>query len=390
MKKKIAILGSTGSIGSTLLRLIQKKKIEVVLLTANRNYKKILHQANLFNVKNVILYNHSSYLKALKLNKNKEIKIFNNKFDFRKIIKKKLDYTISSIVGLDGLKPTFKIIKYTKKIAIANKETLICAWPLINKELNKYKTKFIPVDSEHFSIWTAIGKNNYQDIDKIYLTASGGPLLKYSEKKLKKISFASIFKHPTWKMGKKITVDSATMMNKCFEVIEAKNIFNLKYKQIKILIHPNSYVHAIIVFKSGISKIIMHDTTMRIPIFNSLYEKSMPYKANNDIDIKKLNSLNLQSIDLKRFPIVKCLKNLSNRTSLYNTIIVSINDNIVNKFLEKKINFHDISSLVLNFLNNRKYNKYKKIVAYSINDIINLNKLIKSDIDQYFLKYNEK
>jgi len=389
MKKKIAILGSTGSIGSTLLNLVDKKKFKIIFLSANKNYKKILRQANLFNVRYIIINDQNSFLKAKILNKNRKIKILNKNFNLNKIIKKKLDYTMSSITGIEGLVPTFKMIKLTKRIAIANKETLICAWPLIDKELKKNNTEFIPVDSEHFSIWTEINKYNSHHIDKIYLTASGGPLLKFNQKKLNKIKISSILNHPTWKMGKKISVDSATMMNKCFEVMEAKNIFNLNYKQIKIIIHPKSYVHAIIMYKNGISKIITHDTTMKIPIFNSLNYKSEYYKNDNRIDFKKLNNLNFQEIKLSKFPIVRCLKNLPDTHSLYDTILVSINDKIVCKFLEKKIRFTDISSLVIHFSNLKLFNKYKNFVVNSINDIIKLNRFVNSIIDQYFLKHND-
>jgi 1-deoxy-D-xylulose-5-phosphate reductoisomerase len=389
MKKKIAILGSTGSIGSTLLNLVDKKKFKIIFLSANKNYKKILRQANLFNVRYIIINDQNSFLKAKILNKNRKIKILNKNFNLNKIIKKKLDYTMSSITGIEGLVPTFKMIKLTKRIAIANKETLICAWPLIDKELKKNNTEFIPVDSEHFSIWTEINKYDSHHIDKIYLTASGGPLLKFNQKKLNKIKISSILNHPTWKMGKKISVDSATMMNKCFEVMEAKNIFNLNYKQIKIIIHPKSYVHAIIMYKNGISKIITHDTTMKIPIFNSLNYKSEYYKNDNRIDFKKLNNLNFQEIKLSKFPIVRCLKNLPDTHSLYDTILVSINDKIVCKFLEKKIRFTDISSLVIHFSNLKLFNKYKNFVVNSINDIIKLNRFVNSIIDQYFLKHND-
>jgi 1-deoxy-D-xylulose-5-phosphate reductoisomerase len=389
MKKKIAILGSTGSIGSTLLNLVDTKKFKIIFLSANKNYKKILRQANLFNVRYIIINDQNSFLKAKILNKNRKIKILNKNFNLNKIIKKKLDYTMSSITGIEGLVPTFKMIKLTKRIAIANKETLICAWPLIDKELKKNNTEFIPVDSEHFSIWTEINKYDSHHIDKIYLTASGGPLLKFNQKKLNKIKISSILNHPTWKMGKKISVDSATMMNKCFEVMEAKNIFNLNYKQIKIIIHPKSYVHAIIMYKNGISKIITHDTTMKIPIFNSLNYKSEYYKNDNRIDFKKLNNLNFQEIKLSKFPIVRCLKNLPDTHSLYDTILVSINDKIVCKFLEKKIRFTDISSLVIHFSNLKLFTKYKNFVVNSINDIIKLNRFVNSIIDQYFLKHND-
>ena len=158
MRKKIAILGSTGSIGKTLLKVLEKdkKNIKIYFLTANKNYKELIKQAKKFNVKNLIVKDKKSYLFLKKKFQNKNIKIYNNYDCFKKIIKKKLDYVMSSIVGLEGLKPTFEIIRFTKKIAVANKESLICAWNLINKELKKNNTEFIPVDSEHFSIWFGI------------------------------------------------------------------------------------------------------------------------------------------------------------------------------------------------------------------------------------------
>ena len=184
MKKKIAILGSTGSIGKNLINVIKKdkKNFEIVLLSAEGNYKELLKQAKYFNVKNLIITNENSYTKIKKYTFTKNIKIFNNFDNFKKIFKTKVDYTMSSITGIQGLKPTIDIIKYSKKIAIANKESIICGWNLINKELRKNNTEFIPVDSEHFSLWYALKNIDANNIEKIYLTASGGPLYKTSLK----------------------------------------------------------------------------------------------------------------------------------------------------------------------------------------------------------------
>ena len=277
MKIKISILGSTGSIGKSLLEIISKNKknFEIVLLTAHKNFKELNEQCKRFKVKNVIITNYQSFVKFKKLNKNNFIKIFNDFKNLDKIFKNKVDYTMSSIVGIDGLEPTIRIIKYTNKIAIANKESLICAWNLILKELNKNKTTFVPVDSEHFSIWYALKNNLNSNVDKIFLTASGGPFLYLPKSKFSKIEIKDAIKHPKWKMGKKISVDSATLMNKVFEVIEAKNIFNIKMNDLIILIHKNSYLHAIIKFKNGLTKMIIHETDMKIPIFNTLYENKI-------------------------------------------------------------------------------------------------------------------
>ena len=273
--KKIAIFGSTGSIGSSLLKIIKEDKInfKIELLTAHKNYKKLIRQAKLFNVKNIIITDNNSFLLATKILNNTNVKIFKNFDSLNKIfnINKKIDYSMCAISGFQGLKPTIDIIKFTKTIAIANKESIICGWNLIEKNLRKYKTCFIPVDSEHFSIWSLLNNSKINNFEKVYITASGGPFRNLSLKKFKNISVKDALKHPNWVMGKKISIDSATMMNKVFEIIEAKKIFNLNYEQLEILIHPKSYLHAIVKFNNGLSKLLIHDTDMKVPIFNSIY-----------------------------------------------------------------------------------------------------------------------
>ena len=386
MKKKIAILGSTGSIGKCLIDIIKrdKKNFEIVLLTSNKNYKELLKQAKFFKVKNLIITNVECYNKVKKNNNSKKIKIYNNFENFKKIFKKKIDYTMSSISGIQGLKPTIEIIKYTKKIAIANKESIICGWDLIEKRLNKYKTKFIPVDSEHFSIWYALKDIEKNLIEKIYLTASGGPFLDKSLKNLNKVNIKQVTNHPNWKMGKKISTDSATMINKVFEVIEAKKLFKISYKKLAIIIHPKSYVHAIIKLKNGITKIIVHDTNMKIPIFNSLYSSKKIINSKK-LDFETLNNLDFKAVDPIKFPLIKVLKMLPNNTSLFETILVSINDKFVELFLSNKIKFTDISRKMNKMLNLYNFKKYKKIKPKNIEEIIKMNTKIKNDIE-YFIK----
>ena len=381
MKKKIIILGSTGSIGKILVKTIKenKKIFSVVLLSANKNYKLLLKQAKLLNVKNLIISDEKSYKKLIKININKKIKVFNDFDSFERIIKKKVDYSMSSISGLAGLAPTLKLIKYTNKIAIANKEAIICGWNLINKELINNKTKFIPVDSEHFSIWYAI-KNNSDNIDKIFLTASGGPFYNLPLNKFKNIKVNQALKHPNWKMGKKITIDSATLMNKVFEIIEAKKIFNVDYKKLSILIHPKSYVHAIINFNNGMKKIIVHDTSMKIPIYNSLYSTNHRLIKPKKIDLQILNNLSFKYPDKKKFPMLNILKKIPKSPSLYETLIVSANDEYVNLFIKKKIQFVDIYKKLSKFLSLNEFIKLKKITPKKIDDIINLDEYVRLKI----------
>jgi 1-deoxy-D-xylulose-5-phosphate reductoisomerase len=370
--KKIAILGSTGSIGTSLLNIVKKDKNNFIveLLTCNKNYKKLIRQTKFFNVKNIIIIDKNSFLITKKILENRNINIYNNFKSFKKIFKnKKIDYTMSSISGFYGLKPTLDVMNFTKIIAIANKESIICGWSLIKKKLDKYKVKFIPVDSEHFSIWSIIENQKSSNIEKIYLTASGGPFRKYPISKFKNITPKLALQHPNWAMGKKISIDSATMMNKVFEIIEAKKIFDFKYNQLKILIHPQSYLHAIVKFKNGLTKLLVHDTSMTIPIFNSLYPNFEKQINSKKLNIESLNKLNLTPVDKVKFPVVSIINQLGDSESLFETVIVSTNDILVNKFLKNEIKFTDISKMLLKFINLREFKKFKKIVPKNIVEI---------------------
>ena len=387
MKKKISILGSTGSIGKSLLDVISKdkKNFEIILLTANKNYKELNKQCKKFKVRNVIITNKDSLNKFKKLNQKNTINIFDSFKNLNKIFKTKIDYAMSAIVGIDGLQPTLNMIKYTNKIAVANKESLICAWNLISKELKKNNTKFIPVDSEHFSIWYALKNNNNSNIDEIYLTASGGPFLTLSLSKFPKIQIRDAIKHPKWKMGKKISVDSSTLMNKVFEVIEAKNIFKIPINNLNILIHKNSYLHAIIKFKDGLTKMIIHETDMKIPIFNSLYENKTYEQKKNKLNIKKINNLNLEKPNIKKFPMINILNKIPKKNSLYDTIIVSANDTLVDLFLKNKIKYLDISKIFFNVVSEKSLVKYTNISPKSVQQILKLKNLVQKKIKSRYM-----
>jgi 1-deoxy-D-xylulose-5-phosphate reductoisomerase len=379
MKKKIAVFGSTGSIGKTTIDIIKKDKnnFEVILLTSNNNYQELVKQANQLNVKNLIINNKKQYLNLKKKFKNKKINIYNNFHNLNKIFKKKIDYTMCAISGLEGLRPTLDVIQFTKNIAIANKESLICGWNLIEKKLKKHNTQFIPVDSEHFSIWSLIKNVKKCDIDEIIITASGGPFLKLPISKFKKIKPSSAVKHPNWNMGKKISIDSATMMNKVFEVIEAQRIFDIELKKFKILVHPNSYVHSIVKFNNGTTKILVHDTNMKIPIFNTLYQNSNKKLMSKKLDITKLNNLNFKNIDKKKFPVINILNHASKKLSLYETVIVSANDLLVQFFLDGKIKFLDISIYLKKIVKLKEFKKFKHILPTNVNQIIKLSKYVR-------------
>ncbi len=386
MKNKICILGSTGSIGITTLNIIKRdfKNFDVVLLSTNSNGLKLFKQAKQFNVKNVIITNNHEYLLWKdKFLKNK-IKIYNNFRNFKKLFKSKLDYSINAISGIDGLEPTLNIIKHTKKIAIANKESIICGWNLIKKELNKNKTKFIPVDSEHFSIFKIIKNVKNDQINKIIITASGGPFLK--KKIHRQITIKDALKHPNWQMGKKISIDSATLMNKVFEVIEAKKIFNITLDKIDIIINPNSYIHASVIFNNGTIQMLAHETKMEIPILNSIYDKFyFKYKTKN-IDINKINNLNFTKPNIKKFKTLKILKLVPNQDSLFETILISTNDELVKMFLNREIKFSELINYLTKIINFKIFKKYCKMKPSSINQILKTRDMAKNIVRLHIKK----
>jgi len=367
MRKKICILGSTGSIGVSTLEIISKdkKNFDVILLSGNSNFKLLISQALKF--KPQYIYSNNFFLtKKIEYfcKKNKIIIIS----DLNKLKKIKFDITISAISGIAGLLPTLNIIKFSKKILIANKESIICGWKFINKELKKYNCSFTPVDSEHFSISNLIQNKNKNSIKNIYLTASGGPFFN-KKLNLNKVTPTQAVKHPNWKMGKKISVDSANLMNKILEIIEASLIFNLPLNKFKIIIHPQSLIHAIIEFRNGLSSMLYHNNDMKIPIANSLYDNFYMNKENiNKFCFEK--KLSFFPPNIKKFSSIKILglNKILNETGFI--LINVLNEILVERFLNNKILFTDIvyklrvilnSNLVKNYLKNNRIRRINDV-----------------------------
>ena len=369
MKKKIAILGSTGSIGRSTLEIIENNKnyFDVILLTANNNYKRLIEQAKKFKAKNVLIRNEKFYPKVKK--SLKKTKVYSGEVSIKKIISCKLDYTMSAVVGLAGLQPTIDAIKISKKVAIANKETIICGWQILSKHMKKYKTQIIPVDSEHFSIMELTKNVSNEEVEEIIITASGGPFLNTPITKLKKINPKQAIKHPNWKMGKKISVDSANMMNKVFEVIEAHKLFKFDISKYKIMIHPQSYVHSIIRFKNGLIKMILYNSDMKIPISNILYDSKNSFSSIPNVEINRLNNLSFRKVDIKIFPSIKLLKKCFSLGLSTPIIVNAANEVLVDLFLKRKIGFLDIVKTLNRILKDKDFKKYAKRKPSSIKDI---------------------
>ena len=369
MKKKIAIRGSTGSIGRSTLDVIKKNKnnFDIVLLSANNNYRQLIKQAKQFNVKNVLIKNRNYYSKVK--GSLKKTKVYSGDISITNIISGKLDYTMSAIVGVAGLQPTVDAIKISKTVAIANKETIICGWEILSKYIKKYKTKILPVDSEHFSIMELTKDVTDDEIEEIIITASGGPFLNMSKKKMSKVNPAQAINHPNWKMGKKISVDSANLMNKVFEVIEASKIFKFNKKKYRIMIHPQSYVHSIIRFKNGLIKMILYNADMKIPISNTLYGKKNYVPNIKKINSKVLNKMSFQNVDTKLFPSINLISKCLNLGLLAPTIANASNEVLVNLFLAKKISFLDIVKTINRIFKDKDFKKYATRNPASIKEI---------------------
>ena len=358
MKKFISILGSTGSVGLTTLSIIDKTKNEFrpYIFSANKNFSLICKQIKKYKPKIFVINDKNTYLKTLSKYKYQKIEILNN-FDSLKI-KTFSDITISAIPGIAGLKPTIKMTGLSRKILLANKESIICGWDLILKKSKKNKTKLIPIDSEHFSILKLLENQKRKQIKKIYLTASGGPFLNFTSQQLKKIKPNQALRHPKWKMGKKITIDSATLMNKIFEVIEAQKLFNISNNLMDIIIHPNSLVHAIIELKNGLKKLVYHETSMIIPLANAIFDGVVDIKRFYKKKVSfKFENLIFKKVDKNIFPAINLISKMNQFPSAP-IIINAANEVLVDRFLNKKIAFLDINKIIMAIIKDSNYKKY--------------------------------
>ncbi len=379
MKKKLSIYGCTGSIGDSTFKLFKQgnKNYKFHILTGYKNHKKIKHIIKKYKPNYFVVFDEKTYLKLKKSNNKTNVKILNSK-DFQNHKFEKSDISILAIPGIAGLQPTLNAIKISKKVLIANKESVICGWDLIKKLVKKFKVDVVPVDSEHFSIMNLINETNKEYIEKIYLTASGGPFLNYPISKMKKIKPSQAINHPKWKMGKKISVDSATLMNKIFEVIEAHKLFSINLRNIDIIIHPQSLVHAIVKFKNGLYKFLYFETDMIIPIGNALFGDNFELKRINNSSYKPkekslIDDLNFLKVNHKTFPAIK-LKPILNKYNSLPIILNAANEIFVDQFLKKNMSFCSIINYLFYLLKDPKMRKYAIKKPSNLKIILSIDK----------------
>ncbi len=349
MKKRIAILGSTGSIGTQTLEVIEEnpEHFEVEVLTANNNIDLLIEQTKKFQPNMVVVANHCRYKALCEALKDEPVKIFAGKEALEQVVQlETVDVVVTAMVGYSGLLPTLKAIEAGKHIALANKETLVVAGEIITREAVKNKVNIYPVDSEHSAIFQCLAGEHMNEIEKIYLTASGGPFRSLTEEQLEKVTKADALKHPNWEMGAKITIDSASMMNKGFEVIEAKWLFDLKPEQIDVIVHPQSIVHSLVQFRDGSMKAQMGLPDMKLPIQYALnFPKRLPSS------FERFNFLNYPKLTFEQ-PNTKKFRNLAlayealEQGGNLPCILNAANEVVVQAFLKEKIRFVDMPDLV--------------------------------------------
>ena len=366
-KKQIAILGSTGSIGTQALEVISEHSnlFEVEVLTANNNSKLLIEQAIKFKPNTVVIANEEKYKEVDEALFKLGIKVFAGQQSLEEVVEgENIDVVLTALVGYSGLKPTIRAIKAKKTIALANKETLVVAGDLITKLCLENGVKIYPVDSEHSAIFQCLVGETYNPIEKIYLTASGGPFRGRLRNDLLNITKAQALKHPNWEMGAKITIDSASLMNKGLEVIEAKWLFDLKAEQIDVVVHPQSIIHSAVQFEDGSIKAQLGVPDMKLPI---QYALGFPERLKNTFkrfSFMDYPNLTFEKPDLETFRNLQLAYNAMEKAGNMPCILNAANEIAVAAFLKDKIGFLNMSDLIadcmekITFVSNPKLEDY--------------------------------
>ena len=369
--KKVAIFGSTGSIGGSTLKIIEENQdlFTANTLVAGNNINKLISQIKEFNPKHVYISSkeNANLLKSL----FSDLDIFYGDEGLKEISKlEDSDICVSALVGIAGMEPTYNMIKHCKEVALANKEVLVAGGKIITDIAKEYKTKLLTVDSEHSAIMQCLQGEDTNEIDKILLTASGGPF--FNKEITDKITVKDALNHPTWNMGKKVTIDSSTMMNKGFEVIEAKWLFDVTPEQIEVVVHKQSLLHSAVQFKDGTIIANIGPKDMQIPI---AYALNYPIRLKNNI--QKLNlfdigSLHFEKPDLNKFKCLKLAFDAIKMGHSYQVVLNAANEVLVNAFLNEKIKYTDIPKNIEIVMNN-----HSSIQLNTIEEILSLDKSVK-------------
>ena len=368
-KKRIAILGSTGSIGTQALEVIEEQNhlYEAYVLTANNSADLLIEQARKFNPAAVVIANDLHYDKVKDALADLPIKVYAGADALCQVVQdENVDIVLASMVGFSGLRPTISAIKAGKMIALANKETLVVAGELINRLTRKYQVPLLPVDSEHSAIFQCLEPGNR--IEKILLTCSGGPFRKLSVKELETVTKAHALAHPTWNMGAKITIDSATLMNKGFEVIEAKWLFGVRPEQIQVVVHPQSVIHSMVQFEDGAVKAQLGVPDMRLPIqYAFSYPKRL--KASFDrVDFFQMKDLTFEQPDIERFRCLALAYEALDKGGNMPCIVNAANEIANRAFIDDQISFQRISEIIEMAMSHIPFSNDSSLDTYLLTD----------------------
>lgn len=347
--KKISILGSTGSIGCNALEIVARLREDftVVGLAAGRNVNLLLEQAEKFRPRIVSLESRKEAEEFKRRCKISPIRITFGQEGAEEVSAcEENDVVVSAITGISGLRPTLAAVRKGKRVALANKESMVVAGGLLQVEARKAKAEIIPVDSEHSGIFQCLAKEEKKSVKRVVLTASGGPFLKTPLGEIKNKTLEETLRHPRWKMGKKVTVDSATMMNKGLELIEARWLFNLKPRQLEVLIHPQSIVHSLVEFKDGAILAQLSPTDMKIPIQYALTYPSRGKTTIPSLDLAYIRTLEFFEIDEERFPLFHLARQALEEGGSFAVALNAANEVAVDAFLKRRLKFADIAEVV--------------------------------------------
>ena len=372
----ICLLGASGSIGKQTLDVINKNPNDFTLVSFSVGKRT--------RCISPILNKHNSVTDVYLLDK-KKVKYYQNKYplvrfyydDITKVItQSNNEMVVNALVGFVGLIPSIAAIKNHKKLALANKEALVVGGDLINELLEKYNGELYPIDSEHSALWKCL-KVDSQDVDKLILTASGGAFRKLTREQLADVTPENALKHPTWKMGNKITIDCATMVNKAFEIIEAGYLFNYPYSKVGVTLHDESYLHSYVSLKSGGYRGEISKPDMRNPIKFALYEGNIPFKTSYFKSLDDLKGLHFHAFDIKRYPVIKFAKVVLDKKGTTGCIFNRSNESAVHAFLNHEIKFLDIERIIELAIKNMKY-----IAKPTLEDIIKVDHDTKIYVDK--------
>ena len=370
--KNIAILGSTGSIGRNALEIVDNLShmFKVVGLAAGRNLGLFLEQVEKFKPKIASLHQKEDAEELEQRLKNTGIKVTHGQEGAEEVAGfEENDIVVSAITGIKGLRPTLAAVKSGKKVALANKESMVAAGPLIQSEVQKSEAQVIPIDSEHSGVFQCLAKEKEENIKKVILTASGGPFLRTPLEEMKTKTLQEALAHPRWKMGKKVTVDSATLMNKGLELIEARWLFDLELSQLGVLIHPQSIVHSLVELRDGSVLAQMSPTDMKIPI---QYALTYPERENTmlpSLDLSQIKSLEFLDVEEEKFPLIKLAFRALEEGESTPVALNAANEVVVEAFLNGEIKFTDISVLVREAVEN-----HQKREVESLEDIFDVDR----------------